>query len=691
MGGVVMIRNKLVLFLVGVMVLSWNQGVWAENSDEPNSLADLIYMGVSVASKKIEDINKAPGIISVITAKDIERMAAETLYDVIKTIPGVTITESYFGYTSVSFRGIKESHYNNRTLLLLNGLPIRDVTVGNYWFEAIPANVIEKIEIIRGPGSVMYGTGAFAGVINVITKSAVDSAEVAVTAGSKTTTNGSLTFAMKQKDYNFIIGGSYNNSTGYQADVVDETGTEAQLGYYEKDQDAYENDFYNVFGDFSLGDFKFDVYHFNQEKDKFGIVPIHATTGEVNMSACGTALHYHKEIEGLQLNSMVHYVRSSYVGYMNEFAGTEIEMRYSGIKYGIDAEGIWEVVPSTFLSGGISYEKQVTDPYEFYDLLQKEFHWASAFLNKYETDDVSVYTQLEFEPLTQLKVLGGVRYNHNREYGDTYVPRVSVVYTMTEKIFLKLLYGSAYRNPTFFEKYVNTRNVLYGNPDLRPEKIDTLELSTDWTFATNVLKLTFFGLTTDDMIGRVVTYDTGDIPAVTQLESRADPTIPTRTTPGYGNTKGQRIYGLEFELKGKIIDNKLLDYLLNCSYKEGKEKIDWSPIQYLDQIVANIVLMNEIGSFINTLTINYVGARKGNIDTSNAAPDFTPGQEIVIPAYTQLNLKTTYTLMENFEISLIVMNLLGQEILYPEYIRRRIDAVPGDSGRNFYGQVKYKF
>ncbi|MCK5242670.1 TonB-dependent receptor [bacterium] len=663
---------------------------FAVEETKDDSLADLIYLGVSVASKKVENIHKAPGIVSVITSREIETMALETLYDIIKTIPGVTITESYFGFTSISFRGVKESHYNNRTLLLLNGHPLRDVTVGTYWLEAIPANIIEKVEIICGPGSVMYGTGAFAGVISIITKEKVNLRELSITAGSKTTTNGDAVLGMNFENVDFIVGGSYNNNTGYDAKVRDEIGADAQMGYYTQDPDAYENDFYNIFGNVSLDDFKLDMYHFKQEKDKFGIVPIHAMTGEADMSSSGLALRYYKKTRLWEANSIVYYDHSFYNGYMDGFAGTEIEMSYSGNKFGLDAGGIFELSPALEVSAGASYEYQKTDPYEFYDLIQNESHWGTAFETKYETGDFSLYTQLEFEPVEPLKILGGVRYNNNREYGGTFVPRVSIVYSVSEKVVMKLLYGSAYRNPTFFEKYVNTRNVLYGDPDLKPEKIDTIELSTVWVLMKSMFRLTFFGLSTDDMIGRVVRYNAGDVPAVAQLESRAYSTIPTVTTPGYGNTQGQQIFGAELEVKGDIIKD-IIAYTLNGSYKEGKEKTDWTSIQYLDQVVANFIVVNKVGGFTNTLTLGYVGARKGNIYNVVAAPGFTPGQEITIPSHTLLNLKITYEIHRNLQVSLQVINLLGQDVLYPEYIRRRIDAIPGDSGTNFFGQVKYSF
>ncbi len=663
---------------------------------QPESLADLIYMGVSVASKKTESIYEAPGVVSVITSQDIADLPAETLYDVLKTIPGVTVTESFFGYTAISFRGIKETHYNNRTLLLLNGTPIRDVIVGTHWLEAIPASVIEKIEIIRGPGSVLYGTGAFAGVISVITKKQAPLAESSHTVGSKHTLHGEAAVAQQAEGLKFLLGGSYHESKGYYAEVLDENGVTAQLGDYASDPDAYENDFYNLFGNFSFSGVDLDIYHFSEEKDKFGLVPVHQTTGEVVMTASGAALRYETDIETVHLSSRLHYGESKYHAYIDFFppvagVGTPIDCTNSGQKYGLDLDGRMEVMDNHAVEAGLYYEGQKAYPYQWTNMVTGAVSPYSTYLREYFTDDLSVYAQVDVAALSNLRVVGGLRYNHNRDYGDTNVPRGSIIYTALENLFVKLLYGQAYRNPTFFEKYVNTQNVLYGDPDLSPERIETLELSTDWVAADDhAVRLTLFSLSTNDMIGRVVNWSAGQVPPVTLLEDRGAPTTPTRNTPGYGNTKGQQINGVEIELKGQLLD-EMLGYTLNAAYKEGKEKTDWSPIQFLDQIVGNVVLTSRIDRFTTAVGLEVVGPRKGNIDPGAAAPGFTRGQEITVPSYALLNLKSTYELMDNWRVSLIARNLLGQEVLYPEYIRRRIDVVPGDSGVNVFGQVSYQY
>ncbi|MFH1416172.1 MAG: TonB-dependent receptor [Elusimicrobiota bacterium] len=645
---------------------------------------------VEIASKKAETISEAPAIITVITAKDIKQMGYETLYDIIKTVPGVTITESFFGYSSISVRGIKENHYNNRTALLLNGLPIRDITVGSNYLEAIPVNVIARIEIIRGPGSVVYGNGAFSGVINVITKKSGDETSVSAGGGSKSAVNGDLTLIKETEQVNVVAAASYKSDAGYEAEVKDMAGVTAQMGAYDDDEDAMEDDFYNGFVSVEKGDLKLDVFHFNMERDKFGILPNHLMTGEVQIQGSGGALHYKKALGELELNSMLHYSMYSYDGRLNDFqagtpwAGVKQQMQHSGNKYGLDVDGLVPVSDQVSLLAGISYEYQKTDPYEFIKNIDGTNSGLDAMLKEYDTTDMSVYTQLELTPAEPLKIVGGVRYSNNDIYGDAVVPRASAVYKAGEKVFIKALYGSAYRNPTFFEKYVNTKNVLYGDPNLTPEKIDTIELGINATL--EQLKhnavLTVFQLTTTDMIERSEKYFPGDTPPSQIEEQRVPDTSPTKAAgvPGYGNTDGQVVQGVELDMKGDLIEQKLT-HKLNVSFKTGENSADKSDINFLDKLTANYILTLLTGDLTNSLSVNYVGERAGTAG----------GADVTLDAIALLNLKSTYDINENLSLSLTVLNILGSEVAYPDIVGTYVAEIPGDSGTNVYGSLSYKF
>lgn len=129
------------------------------------SLEELMNLTIYSASRKVEQLNAAPAIASVITKNDLLYYSGLTLIDVLKYVPGVEVSMGSEGFYRVSIRGTRKE---GNILFLVNGSQMNDFYNGRALFD-IPVAMIERIEIIRGPGSAVYGTNAVAGVINVYT------------------------------------------------------------------------------------------------------------------------------------------------------------------------------------------------------------------------------------------------------------------------------------------------------------------------------------------------------------------------------------------------------------------------------------------------------------------------------------------------------------------------------------------
>ena len=127
---------------------------------------------IITSSRQKETVSKSAAIVSVLTQSDIESLGANTLYEALSCVPGVTLTETYFGYTSINVRGTLQSHYNNKVLIMINDHPTFETVTGSSHLEFMPIHMVERIEVIRGPGSAVYGTNALSGVINIITRDA---------------------------------------------------------------------------------------------------------------------------------------------------------------------------------------------------------------------------------------------------------------------------------------------------------------------------------------------------------------------------------------------------------------------------------------------------------------------------------------------------------------------------------------
>ncbi|MDP2875854.1 MAG: TonB-dependent receptor plug domain-containing protein, partial [Holophaga sp.] len=109
-------------------------------------LLALLDTTVTVAGKKAQKISEAPAIISVITAEDLRNQGVTNVYEALSLLPGINLTETFYGYTSVGFRGNLQAHYNNKWLFMLNDHPMFEPVTGDSRFESVPLSQIKRIE-----------------------------------------------------------------------------------------------------------------------------------------------------------------------------------------------------------------------------------------------------------------------------------------------------------------------------------------------------------------------------------------------------------------------------------------------------------------------------------------------------------------------------------------------------------------
>jgi outer membrane receptor for ferrienterochelin and colicins len=161
---------------------SVDEELYALIAMEPDELLTVV-----VASKRKENWEKAPGVITVVTKKDIQSYGANNLHDVLIRLPNVyTFGNTIFRDNVVSIRGQSFTNTDNHVLILLNGRPFRESHIGGInmpVYKGIPLESIEQLEVIRGPNSVLYGANAFSGVINIITLNPKNNPENEITGG----------------------------------------------------------------------------------------------------------------------------------------------------------------------------------------------------------------------------------------------------------------------------------------------------------------------------------------------------------------------------------------------------------------------------------------------------------------------------------------------------------------------------
>ncbi|NOX91250.1 MAG: TonB-dependent receptor plug domain-containing protein, partial [Gammaproteobacteria bacterium] len=182
---------------------------------------------VSIATGGQKELSRAPAVATVITAENIARMGALNLDQVLESVPGLHVTLSSVRLTPVySIRGI-QSDIGPHVLMLVNGVPITQMWQGDRGLlSTLPIADIARVEIIRGPGSAVYGADAFAGVINVITKSAaeMDGTSISATAGSFGTIQTAILHGKTYDDLDITFSMQYSGTDGDDSRIIDEDG-----------------------------------------------------------------------------------------------------------------------------------------------------------------------------------------------------------------------------------------------------------------------------------------------------------------------------------------------------------------------------------------------------------------------------------------------------------------------------------
>ena len=180
---------------------------------------------VHIASKIEEDINKAPSIVTVITAKEIENMGARTITDILRTVPGFDIIkDAAIGFVEVGTRGVQRSSEGIK--VHIDGHSINSPLDGQafVFFDDLSLKNVKRIEVIRGPGSALYGANAFRAVINIITKDAsdIDGIEASVGFGSYDSQEYSIMFG--KEFYGLEIAGfaEFYNTNGISETIKED-------------------------------------------------------------------------------------------------------------------------------------------------------------------------------------------------------------------------------------------------------------------------------------------------------------------------------------------------------------------------------------------------------------------------------------------------------------------------------------
>ncbi|NNG41340.1 TonB-dependent receptor [Pseudoalteromonas sp. NEC-BIFX-2020_002] len=453
------------------------------------SFEDLLEVQVDIASKTSETLTSAPSTITVFNRQKIALLGIHNAFELMNFVPGMQSTRGdWVGAVPKDHaRGVYLDSGN--ILVMINGERLNESSFGkaSVYMPYIPVEIIDKVEFIRGPGSALYGSNAFLGVMNIVTKTHHNEMSIAIGNAGQVGATSSLNHQFNANTHVYANMAYYHKEgeryeqgvkdplesayleVGINIDKLSLSGrynfTELNkflnLGGYSNDnQHRSENHFLSLGYDWLDSDsssVSSKVSYTHHEIQSAGLIASanallnanhdffigpdwHTTDLKINIDAS------HTFYNGWSLNSGVEYSHA-------EQLKADVRTNY------FDSSRGEIIVEDPFYQGGII---TVNDFAPFTDL-------KSSFETK------SVYGQLKIPYSEQLTLFVGTRYDDVKDLDSKLSPRISVIYQPALAHTLKLQYGESFRTPVTNELYSND-DVTMGNPNLQSEYVKTTEL-----------------------------------------------------------------------------------------------------------------------------------------------------------------------------------------------------------------------
>ena len=504
------------------------------------SLEELKHVQVYSASMYLQSDREAPSAVTVISAEQIRQFGYRTLAEALRSVRGFDITYDR-NYTSVGVRGFSRPGLNDQILLLINGHRLNDNIYNSAQLGTefpLDIDLVERIEIVRGPSSSLYGTSAQLAVVNVITKNtqSMDGVELSGEAG------GYGAYRLRS-----TLGGSYHGVEGMLSGTVYNTDGAARLFFpafnspetnhgiaVNADRDSSRS----LFAAVHFRDFTLTALGSRREKG----IPTASYDQVFNDHRSQTVdssgfinLQYKRAVfQDAELTANVYFDRALYHGVyiyppdVGEAVVLVDEDAAYGECVGFNArvgKTLWQKHKAVI---GIDFRDNLVQDQTTYYLNSEQ----PDFSDRRNSLEWAVYGQDEFTLAKNLKVNAGLRHDQYQTFGGTTNPRLAFIYSPRRRTTFKFLYGQAFRAPSNYELYYADGVSQAANPYLRPEKIRTEEVLWEQDLTSNTrLAVSGFANQFSDLIGQQRNADGGFIV--------------------FNNVRGTHSQGMETEVAGK--------------------------------------------------------------------------------------------------------------------------------------------
>ena len=473
---------------------------------------------VFAASKYEQKITEAPSAVSIVTGDEIRQFGYRSLSEVLAGQQGFFTTSDRL-YDHLAVRGFGlAGDFNTRVLILIDGHRINDTIYGSGpTGNEFPLDIelIERLEVVRGPSSALYGSNAFLAVVNIVTRRGRDleGTELRAGAGSLETYLARATHGKKLANgLEYLVSGTYQDTDGNDRlyfPEFDDPLTNDGIA-----RDADHDEAYRLLANFDYRNWRLQTAHGSREK-KVPTAPYETVFDTDRTRTEDTYtwvdLSYSDEWgDGWYVTGRAFYdryvFRGEYLyddgdpGNPDPFVNRDDA---TGQRWGSELRFNKLILDRHHLTAGLEIEHNFQQ-----DQSNKDLAPNSLYLNSRESRfNFGLFAQDDIEILENLHLGLGLRYDHDGAFGSTVNPRGSIVYAPWETTIVKLLSGTAYRAPTAYEIYYeDSEGIQVGNTDLDPETIWTTELVLEQGLPSKVhLTASAYYSQIDDLIAQELT------------------------------------------------------------------------------------------------------------------------------------------------------------------------------------------
>lgn len=403
---------------------------------------------VVTATRTAQTADEALAAVTVITRKDIEQSTAQSLIELLRGVPGVSMTSNGGAgkTTSVNLRGANDDH----VLVLIDGIKVGSATTGKAAFQDFPLDQIERIEIVRGPRSTLYGSGAIGGVIQIFTRRQAAGISASAGIGSQDTQHATAGFAGVAGGISWRLNASrfYTN------------GINAKPAHIDNDQDGYENHALSLAMEWQPTDshrLVFDLMRAQGSNEYDGGSTKKGAHSESVQRVLGMALHSRL---AENWNSILRFGQSFDGGDDWASATATSKTVYDTRRNSVSWQNDFTLGRDILTLGVDAVEDRVSSTVDY------------ALESRTEK---AVFGQYQFN-LGRHELIAGLRRLDNEQFGGHTTGNLDWGYDLGNGLRLRAGYGTAFKAPTFNQLYYPDVGFYKGNPDLKPETSETSEI-----------------------------------------------------------------------------------------------------------------------------------------------------------------------------------------------------------------------